>query len=285
MKTNKSSSKIDITAKNEHGMTLLSMAAFVGNIEAIAQLKSMGADIEEKDNYGRTPLCLAAIAGKGNAVDKLKSLRAEVNARGDSNETPLHWVVKFRSANMVKKLVELGADIEAKEFKDKTPLHVAVEHNKTDIIKALLELEANIAPCIEDPELDLNPLANAIATIDEPEKYISLIIDKSKGYLWDDQRCWELVEQIIDKIPQDQRVDIITQVMQQLGETSRRDRLINMLPEEEADSVYSQVPLTFLESIREAALSGGHTLKAIEKQESAVEKLENSRKQPGEIKR
>ena len=77
-----------INDKNDEHQTPLMLAAFLGEGEAIAFLKTQGAALETKDSQGRTALHWAAIGGQRQAIDLLYYYGCNLNAADNKRNRP-----------------------------------------------------------------------------------------------------------------------------------------------------------------------------------------------------
>ncbi|WP_353282647.1 ankyrin repeat domain-containing protein [Wolbachia endosymbiont (group A) of Pogonocherus hispidulus] len=134
-----------VNVEDNHGQTLLHIAAYNGKLDVVEYLISKGADFSAKDKLNSTPLhSAAAEAGKLDIVKYLVNRGADVNAQSKYCSTPLHYAAESGELDKVKCLIDKGADINAKDGYGWIPLHCAAESEKWDIVKYLISKGANV---------------------------------------------------------------------------------------------------------------------------------------------
>jgi len=89
--------------------TLLHLASYAGNKEALGILISHGADLNAVDTYGLTPLHNAVNGDQDEAVELLCRSGASVSIKDDSGDTPLKLARKRQNATAFKILLRHGA--------------------------------------------------------------------------------------------------------------------------------------------------------------------------------
>ena len=113
---------------DEHGGTLLHLAAFYDRLFVAQWLIDHGLAIDARDHEGNTPLLLAAKAhyegdrDQYNLIDTMQLLMdkgAHINAVNHAGKTPLMLVVGRGSAAL-QLCIAHGADLEAKDLKDQS---------------------------------------------------------------------------------------------------------------------------------------------------------------------
>ncbi|KAK9443772.1 ankyrin repeat-containing protein [Metarhizium brunneum] len=165
-----------IDARDRHGRTPRSYAAWNGHQAIVQQLVNKGARADLKDDIGGTPISYAICTGqqdianqlmKGAQVDSLDEIRrvtllsatrkghehivkrlldngADIEAKDNDGRTPLWWAVWYGHEAVVKLLVERSANVEAKDNDGRTPLWWAVRYGHEALVKLLLERGPNI---------------------------------------------------------------------------------------------------------------------------------------------
>ena len=131
--------------------TLLTLAAFTGDVASIPYLLRAGAEIDRAlPRGGETALHHAADNGQTDAIRLLIQHGANVNHRtkhtGPSElnfgtfwgETPLHIAAVRGDREMVEALLAAGADKTIKTAKGETPLNQAERHQRPEEILQLL---------------------------------------------------------------------------------------------------------------------------------------------------
>jgi ankyrin repeat protein len=129
----------DVNAKNQHGTTLLMIAAFLGNSEIVKFFIDKGADVHLKDDRGFTALMNAAESGNLEIVRLLIDKGADVNARDKPGPTVLTQAAKEGHLEVVKLLVDKGADVNAKDEMGVTVLMGAAEKGNLELVKYLID--------------------------------------------------------------------------------------------------------------------------------------------------
>ncbi|MFB3045614.1 MAG: ankyrin repeat domain-containing protein, partial [Acidiferrobacterales bacterium] len=127
----------NVQAKDNHGDTLLHLAAINGHAEMAAMLLTHGAKVGAINNIGDTPLHEAAREGYSAIAKFLLANGARVDVRNEDGATPLTEAALYGPplteaaingrAQVVELLLAAGADVNAKDKKRRTPLHWAAE--------------------------------------------------------------------------------------------------------------------------------------------------------------
>ncbi len=78
-------------------------------------------------------------------------------------------------------------------------------------------------------------------------------IKQGSGYIIDSSKSWEQVENMLSSMPEQYRVEIVSKALDGIDNTSRRDRLLDMLPESQRELAMADVKPTAWQAIREAA--------------------------------
>jgi hypothetical protein len=127
--------------------SLLDVAIWIGDIEMIGLLLSVGMNPDSHREGHDIPLITALSSPAGNAQDMIRILvlhGADVNHRGVLKESAMHAAVALSSVEFIDVLLNLGADIDIQHFPDKcTPLWYAVLLNDCGMVDALLLRGAN----------------------------------------------------------------------------------------------------------------------------------------------
>ena len=124
------------------GVTLLHLAAIVGELLIMQLLVDNGAQIDVRDDEDKTPLFDAVYTGSRDIVQLLLKSGADPNARDDNGQTPLH-AATTGCRDVVQLLFDYGADPNARDDKGRTPLHAAATGCR-DVVQLLLDYGAEI---------------------------------------------------------------------------------------------------------------------------------------------
>ncbi|CAG7556466.1 unnamed protein product [Fusarium equiseti] len=136
--------KVDIEAKDKHGMTALLVAAACGMYTVTEFLLERGANVKAKDNNGQTALIVAAAEEMCIVIYPLLIKGADIEAKDNNGQTALLVAAAFGACTAIELLLQKGADIEAKDNNGQTALLVAVAYGKCTVIKLLLKEGADI---------------------------------------------------------------------------------------------------------------------------------------------
>ncbi|EXU97692.1 ankyrin repeat protein [Metarhizium robertsii] len=161
-----------IDARDRHGRTPLSYAAWNGHQAIVQQLASKGARADSKDDIGGTPISYAICTGQQDIANQLMK-GAQVDSVDEIRRTTLLSATKKGHEHIVKRLLDNGADIEAKDKYNETPLFGAILEEDKTMIELLLEKGANIEAKNSNDE---TPLFWAI--LGEDKTVIEILLEK-----------------------------------------------------------------------------------------------------------
>lgn len=145
----------DLNAKDAHGFTPLTWAAYFNHIEMAKLLIEKGADINAKAATGMTPLACTSSWAVNDSTEMAKLLiekGADVNARNNMGWSILISTAHGCRAALVKLLIENGADVNAQTPDGDTALSLVEDMNYSNyndkinsekIIQMLREAGAN----------------------------------------------------------------------------------------------------------------------------------------------
>jgi ankyrin repeat protein len=109
-------------------------------------LVARGADTRWKNEHGFTILHVAALGGIDWLVQQLLDQGFDVNLADDRGQMPLHGAIYGGHIALCRLLIERGADVNARvqsgDFADYTPLHLAVDAGFPQITALLLDAGA-----------------------------------------------------------------------------------------------------------------------------------------------
>jgi ankyrin repeat protein len=155
-----------VTARDEHGVSLLLLALYhrrpqardallaagapVGPLEAAALgdvEKLAGADLSIRGGDGFTPLHLAAFFGGAEAVRAILATGADPNADAENtfHVRPIHSAVAVGDHASAQALLEAGADPNVEQEGGYTPLTAAIHHKDAEM-EALLRRHGAVSP-------------------------------------------------------------------------------------------------------------------------------------------
>ena len=159
------------TSRNADGASLLAVAAYNGNAEAITAIRAALPDIDPYEAIlvgdtaavkaalaagwdgnalapdGFTPLALAAFFSRAEIFDLLLPLTKDVNARATNSQqvAALHAASAIRAVPMVERLLRAGADPNLPQQQGFVALHTAALHGDALMAGLLLLFGADPA--------------------------------------------------------------------------------------------------------------------------------------------
>jgi len=99
-----------INRRNEHGETIVHIAARKGDLKQLKKVLKAGANVNEADNAGWTPLHEAVTKNQFKAARLLLKSGANSNAPGPEGQTPLVDAVLNNNTKMAELLLNYSAD-------------------------------------------------------------------------------------------------------------------------------------------------------------------------------
>ncbi|KAH6721991.1 hypothetical protein BKA61DRAFT_666739 [Leptodontidium sp. MPI-SDFR-AT-0119] len=144
---------VHVTARNELGETLLSLAARTGNLPLCKQLLQKGGEVNPKPESAYSPLPAAAEYGHREVAQLLIQHQARINTGGDFY-APIMQGRVLRDVEFVRLLLENGADpniVRGRQFALASPLISAVSWRYLDVVRLLLERNADINLTVDGP--------------------------------------------------------------------------------------------------------------------------------------
>jgi ankyrin repeat protein len=138
--------KAVVNAKDNDGATPLIYAAREGNREAGRLLLASGASVDGSDSHRMTPLMFAAVNGHADFVQLLLKKGARPNVRDAKGRTALLLASTYGDhADVVRALLAGGADARVVDARKRTAFDVAVARGHADCSKLLRENGAGSA--------------------------------------------------------------------------------------------------------------------------------------------
>lgn len=128
------------------GMTLLHLAAAIGNEEITDFLILAGANIEITDQQGNTPLLYAALFNQDATAYTLLKAGANINHTNQSSQSAVHLaIMKKDSLILLGLLLAQKANVNVQDNNGCTPLHLAIQAKQPqNVVSALLRKNIDI---------------------------------------------------------------------------------------------------------------------------------------------
>ena len=135
---------IPIDVRDNHGFTLLLLAAAGGKTKCLTYLLERGASLEARnESSGKTPFMHAASSNQIQALEILLHAGSHIEDRDYNNATSLINAAKGGKVEAVQWLLDHGADINAKDERGKTASDWATINGHTEIVKLLNKRHGN----------------------------------------------------------------------------------------------------------------------------------------------
>jgi ankyrin repeat protein len=125
---------IDLEEKAYNGDTVLMIAAYKGNKQAVEALLAKGAEVNRP---GWTALHYAAAAGNDDIVSMLLEKSAYIDAESPNKTTPIMMAAQAGNIYTVKLLLDEGADATLKNEAGMTAIDIAKQSDHMDIAEGL----------------------------------------------------------------------------------------------------------------------------------------------------
>ena len=206
-----SSSSINPTIKNNHGLNALDFSCKSGAADSVKILASKINErhsnslcialkfdciecakilIQSKNNLlfcegksifkERTPLHFAALTNNSNILcDIIKVTTNDINSKDSEGNTPLHLAAKSNSVNVIKYLLTVASDINIVNNQGMNVLHIAAYNNSIHALTILLE-NAKCSLFVNVKDNNGNTPIQLTKSLD----IVRLIIEKSKPNLF-----------------------------------------------------------------------------------------------------
>ena len=129
------------------GRNPLHAAVRIDDIAAVRSLLAGGANVNARDSKNVTVLQLAAVLGNEDIVRLLLDMGANPNGNlvsaATNSDTPLHDAVRFARMKIVRLLLDNGAEVNARAEHGGTALQSAAALENEEIVRLLLEKGAS----------------------------------------------------------------------------------------------------------------------------------------------
>jgi hypothetical protein len=126
--------KIHLEATANNGDTILMLASYLGDIQAVTKLLEAGAKVNRS---GWSALHYAAAAGELTVIEFLLAHQADINAASPNKTTPLMMAIRSGKNKAVNLLIERGADLRIKNDSGMSAYDFAVYYEQSTLAKEL----------------------------------------------------------------------------------------------------------------------------------------------------
>lgn len=130
---------VDLDARNQEGMTPLSMAAENSHEGCVLALIRDGANINSRDNLDKILLHLASKKGNLDLLNLLLARGISIDAQDYHKVAALSTAIDGRPGACVLALIQHGVDINCKGTTGLTALHIASESGDLGMLEILLQ--------------------------------------------------------------------------------------------------------------------------------------------------
>ncbi|XP_077899454.1 ankyrin repeat and death domain-containing protein 1B isoform X3 [Ictidomys tridecemlineatus] len=132
--------KVNINAVNNHGLTVIHLAAWTGSFEIMLMLVRAGADQRAKNQDGMNALHFAAQSNNVHIVEYLiQDLHLkDLNQPDERGRKPFLLAAERGHVEMIEKLIFLNLHTLEKDKEGNTALHLAAMHGHSPAVQVLL---------------------------------------------------------------------------------------------------------------------------------------------------
>lgn len=180
-------SGIQADSRDDHGNSLLILAAREGQLASVEVLLKAGAALDYRNPAGDSALMLAVLGGHEAVAKRLIAAGAAVNHDG---WTPLHYAAFEGRTALLEQLIAAGAEVNARAPNQATTLMLAARNGHAAVVRVLLKLKQTDLNALNDAGLSADAwalqnrntdIAGLIAAERQrrglPEPALQLIID------------------------------------------------------------------------------------------------------------
>ncbi len=143
---------------SEDGLTILGLAVWRGDLEAVERLLRAGVDPGGgAASQALRPVLVAVAVGDVAILRRLLRAGAEANARDPGGGTALMAAVAEQDRMAVEALLEAGADPASSDREGRTALQIATEEGLSEIAGLLRDYGASAVPTAGAADLEAAP--------------------------------------------------------------------------------------------------------------------------------
>jgi ankyrin repeat protein len=117
---------MSVDIPDQHGHTMLMLAAHDGDVAMAEFLVSQGADVNAVDAYTRSCLHHATSSSNTVLIRYLVAAGALINQTTQHGHTPLHFASRSTNLEVMDALIDLNANVHAVTAKGDTVIHQAI---------------------------------------------------------------------------------------------------------------------------------------------------------------
>ena len=132
---------LDPNTVDEHGNTLLILAAREGHADTVAALLKFRPKLSQRNAAGDSALMMAVLKGHAAIVDQLLDAGAPVNHDG---WTPLMYAAFEGRTEILERLLARGADVAALSPNKSNALMLAARNGHIDAVRRLLRTDVDL---------------------------------------------------------------------------------------------------------------------------------------------
>ncbi|XP_046761749.1 ankyrin repeat and death domain-containing protein 1B isoform X6 [Gallus gallus] len=153
----------DQRAKNEEGMNALHFAAQNNSVKIIDYfLQDLHlTDLNKPDGKGRKPFLLAAERGHADMINNLIALNLFTTEKDKNGETPFYLSVEEGNEKCAELLLEAGSNIDVLTHNNSNALQAAIQNGHQSLVTFLIDKNIDLVP---KPEQKNSPLHLAVVS-------------------------------------------------------------------------------------------------------------------------